>query len=160
MLADIRPARAVDVDALAAIENAAFDSDRISRRSFARLINSPSAAVLVAGPQESAEGYCVVLFRRGSRQARLYSIAVSNNAPRGLGRRLLAAAEAEALRRGAAMLRLEVRRDNGRAIALYERNAYRPAGEAPDYYADGMTALRYEKPLGAETLPAAGTASS
>ena len=68
-------------------------------------------------------------------------------AGRGTGRRLVAAAEAAALAAGARTLRLEVRADNQRAIALYRSTGYGAIGERPDYYADGMTALRYEKSL-------------
>jgi len=149
MAADIRPAHADDVDALAAIEEAVFETDRLSRTSFRRLIASRSAAVLVANASSAIVGYSVVLFRAGSRKARLYSLAASN-APRGTGRALLNAAELDAARRGASALRLEVRQDNPRAIGLYEQSGYRPIGLAAGYYADGMTALRFEKSLVAE----------
>lgn len=102
----------------------------------------------------------MILFRKHSGRARLYSVAVADGAPRGLGRLLLAAAEDDAARRGASFLSLEVRKDNARAIDLYERNAYRATGNTPGYYADGMAALRYEKALAAETDLTAGTASS
>ncbi len=156
MAADIRPAHADDVDALAAMEIAVFPTDRLSRRSFRRLIASSSAALFVALASSAIVGYAVVLFRSGSRTARLYSIAASN-APRGTGRALLNAAEQEAAGRGASALRLEVRQDNPRAIALYERSGYQPAGLEASYYADGMAALRFRKPLSAELLRA-GTA--
>ena len=45
---DIREARLSDIDRLVAIEDAAFESDRISRRSFRRLIGSATCALLVA----------------------------------------------------------------------------------------------------------------
>lgn len=146
MAADIRPARASDIDALAAVERAEFPTDRISRRAFARLMRSESAALMVTG--QPPRGYCVVLFRRGSSVARLYSIAVSSReGGRGEGRALLAAAEGEAVRRGRRAMRLEVREDNRRARDLYERNGYRRFDRIDGYYADGSPALRYEKPL-------------
>ncbi len=152
MAADIRPARAGDMDALAAIEGAEFPTDRMSRQSFARLIRSPSAIVLAAGLP--ARGYCVVLLRRGSGVARLYSIAVSRrDGGKGAGRALLAAAEREAALRGAGAMRLEVREDNPCARDLYERNGYCRFARVEGYYADGAPALRYEKKLGE---PAAG----
>ena len=148
MAADIRPARASDVDALCAIEDAVFDADRISRKSFRRLIESRSASVLAAANGSAIVGYCIVLFRAGSRKARLYSIAVRpGSGHAGLGRALLGAAEREAARRGAQALRLEVREDNVRARELYARNTYRGIGPVPGYYADGATALRFEKAL-------------
>ena len=42
---------------------------------------------------------------------------------------------------------LEVRYDNAGAIALYEGCGFRQFGEHARYYADGATALRYEKSL-------------
>jgi hypothetical protein len=48
MPAEIRKARASDVDDLAAIEKAVFSSDRISRRSFRLLIERETAEMLVA----------------------------------------------------------------------------------------------------------------
>jgi ribosomal protein S18 acetylase RimI-like enzyme len=155
MTIDIRPARASDVDSLAAIENAAFEGDRISKKSFRRLIRGRTAAVLVAASAGAVLGYAVVLFREGARVGRLYSIAADRTRHgAGLGRALLEAAEAAAHRRGLGALRLEVRQDNARARALYERNGYRVIGSKPHYYFDGATALRYEKAL----QPAAGVA--
>jgi ribosomal protein S18 acetylase RimI-like enzyme len=60
---------------------------------------------------------------------------------------MLAACEAEAARRGAESLILEVRADNARAIALYQERDYVKFDTIPDYYEDGTSALRYEKRL-------------
>lgn len=148
MAADIRTARADDVDALCAIENAAFATDRISRRSFRQLIERETAETLIAETGGRIAGYAMVLFRKGSGVARLYSFAISPDmSGRGVGRSLLDAAEHVAYEHGRMMLRLEVREDNARAISLYERNGYRRIGHEADYYEDGMTALRYEKTL-------------
>ena len=68
-------------------------------------------------------------------------------AAHGLGRRLLADAEAVAAGRKATVLRLEVREDNLSAIRLYERRGYRLIGSYSRYYADKADALRYEKTL-------------
>lgn len=146
MPAEIRLARASDLDALATLENTVFDADRISRKSFRSMIDSTSATVLVAAAQGAISGYCAVLFRTGSHKARLYSIAVALGS-RGIGRVLLAAAEDSAAARDCAELRLEVREDNTRAISLYEKSGYRRFGRKPGYYADGAAALLYEKPL-------------
>jgi [ribosomal protein S18]-alanine N-acetyltransferase len=145
MPAEIRLARASDVDALAALENTVFEADRISRKSFRSMVDSASAIVLVAAAQDAIAGYCTLLFRAGSRKARLYSLAAARGS--GIGRALLAAAEETAARRGCEELRLEVREDNARAIDLYEKSGYRRFGRKPDYYADGTAALLYEKPL-------------
>lgn len=151
MPADIRPARARDVDALLVIENAVFRTDRLSRRSFLRLIESPSAAVLVTTSDECLAGYCAVLFREGVSVARLYSIAAAPRlAGRGAGRALLVAAEALASQRGCDVLRLEVREDNPHAFAFYERAGFLTSGRSIAYYQDGMAAIRMEKRLAAD----------
>jgi ribosomal protein S18 acetylase RimI-like enzyme len=148
MVVEIRPARASDIDALDAIETAVFTSDRISRRSFRQLIERRTAETLVAEVDGKAAGYAMVLFRKGSGVARLYSIATAPEvAGQGVGRGLLEAAEDTAFDHGRMLLRLEVREDNARAIRIYEAGGYRGIGSEPDYYADGTTALRYEKVL-------------
>ena len=148
MHADMSTARASDVMALVALENAVFPGDRISGRSFRAFIASKSAAVLVRRNEQALAGYAVVLFRKGSSSARLYSIAVDPQFS-GIGRLLLAAAEAEARRRGSDELRLEVREDNDRAIRLYEQSGYVRRSRAPAYYADGAAALKLTKSLDA-----------
>lgn len=145
MPAEIRLARGSDVDALAALENAIFEADRISRKSFRSMVDSASAIVLVAAAQDAIAGYCALLFRAGSRKARLYSLAAARGS--GIGRALLAAAEEMAAARGCEELRLEVREDNVRAISFYEQSGYRRFGRKPGYYADGAAALLYKKPL-------------
>ncbi|ANT50763.1 peptidase C39 family protein [Mesorhizobium amorphae] len=151
MPAEIRKARASDVDDLAAIEKAVFASDRISRRSFRQLIERETAEMLVAESDSRIAGYAVVLFRKGSGVARLYSIAIGPFfGGIGIGRQLLAAAEEAAFEHDRMLLRLEVREDNLRAIRVYEQGGYRKIGREPGYYEDGATALRYEKTLRGE----------
>lgn len=148
MPAQIRPARQSDIDSLVAIENRQFETDRISRRSFRQLLEGDTADTLLAEVDGWARGYCMVLYRAGSGVARLYSIAaLPGERGQGVGRALLAAAEEVAYENDRMLLRLEVREDNARAIALYEKNGYRRIGRENGYYADGMAALRYEKLL-------------
>jgi ribosomal-protein-alanine N-acetyltransferase len=147
----IRLASASDLDALVAVEEAVFDTDRISRRSWRGLLSSKSAIVLVARRMAAVAGCCVVLLRKDSCKARLYSIAAAPGQS-GVGGRLLAEAEQAAYARGAKSMRLEVREDNLRAIRLYEKSGYRQFGRKPDYYADGAAALRFEKPVAPELL--------
>jgi ribosomal protein S18 acetylase RimI-like enzyme len=158
MQAKFRAASAADLGALIDLENRSFSSDRLSPESLRRLVSSPSAAVIVAIVGQALAGYAVVLLRTGSRIARLYSLAVEPD-HRGLGRELLGAAERKAASRGSSLLRLEVREDNARAISLYESASYRRFGQKHDYYADGATALRFEKLLmpEAEIARLAGT---
>lgn len=146
----IRPGQATDLPALLALEQRSFDHDRMSRRSFARLLAGDTALWRVADSPDGVLGYALVLFRRSSRIARLYSIAIDAGVRgRGLGRTLLQAAERSAADRGADRMRLEVRPDNTAAIALYQAAGYRSIGRYPAFYEDGSDALRLEKALSA-----------
>lgn len=144
----IRRATRADVDALLALEEATFDSDRISRAQWRRHIDSDSAAVFVGGAHGSVDAAAVVFYRRNTRAARLYSLAVGAHARgTGLGGALLAAAESDARARGCTSMRLEVRTDNPSAIALYERRGYTRASRLPGFYEDGADGWRYVKTL-------------
>jgi [ribosomal protein S18]-alanine N-acetyltransferase len=153
----IREGRPADLGRLVAIENAAFEGDRLTRRSLRAHLTKSTVALLVAEAEVAGfprvVGYALIAFRKGSKKARLYSIAGDPEhrlgSGRGLGGGLLAACEEEARRRGAQSLVLEVRADNARAIALYEKRDYMKFGTIPDYYEDGAPAVRYEKRLSA-----------
>ncbi len=150
---EIRDAVAADLAGLNRLETRAFAGDRLSPRSFRRLMTSASASLRVAGSTDAVSGYCLVFFRRGATVARLYSIAVDASARgSGLAASLMDDAERLAARRGCRAVRLEVRPDNQPALRLYRRLGYRPIGTYRHYYADGTDALRLEKPLAGEEV--------
>ncbi len=143
----IRFAGQSDLDALDRLERAAFTGDRVSRRSLRSFI-ARGDRLLVAVDADGLAGYALATWRKGGRAARLYSIAVDPlKAGRGVGRALLAAVETLAVEQGCEVLRLEVKEENRRAIALYERLGYRRFGRYEDYYEDGAAALRLQKRL-------------
>jgi [ribosomal protein S18]-alanine N-acetyltransferase len=142
----IRAGRHGDLPSLLALETAAFSGDRLRRRSLARLLTAPTATLLVALMEGELVGYALVLFRRGSDVARLYSLARNPaRGPRGTGAALLEAAEAAAADRKCREIRLEVRGDNRRGLQLYRQHGYRVFARRPDYYEDGAEALRMRK---------------
>jgi [ribosomal protein S18]-alanine N-acetyltransferase len=144
----IRAARPRDLEAIAKLENESFESDRVSRRSLREFLRAPHRPMMVATIDDELAGYLLVSMRKGARALRIYSLAVAVRfARRGVGRALLQGAEAYGRRRRREALTLEVRYDNVSAIALYERCGFRQFGEHTHYYADGATALRYEKSL-------------
>ncbi|MGD8206779.1 MAG: GNAT family N-acetyltransferase/peptidase C39 family protein [Thiohalocapsa sp.] len=151
----IRPAIDADLDALVALENDCFDSDRLSRRRFRYMLGRAQAVLLVAehtaaipGPTSGLLGYVLVLFNRATSVARLYSIAVAQTGRRqGVASALIEAAERATWDADRAYLRLEIRRDNLASQRLFEGLGYRRFGVLADYYADRMEALRYEKQL-------------
>jgi ribosomal-protein-alanine N-acetyltransferase len=144
----IRDAGRADLAGLMSLEAEVFASDRLSPRSFRRFVAEPSAACRVARMSGVLAGYHLLLLRRGSTIARLYSIAVASGF-RGRGVAVLLMRDAEGIARasGARSLRLEARADNAAAIRLYERLGYRLIGRYAGYYADGVDGLRYERDL-------------
>lgn len=149
----LRDAVSADTESLRRLEDLSFGGDRLSARSFRRLIRSPSAACRVVAVDGQIAGYALLLFRTGTTVARLYSIAVAAQM-RGIGlaSALLEDAAHIAARRDMTRLRLEVREDNTAAIRLYERLGFRRVGTRTAYYADQATALRYEKRLNRRPL--------
>ena len=144
----IRPAGTGDLDALVRLEEHAFATDRLSRRALRRLLRSPAAVVLVAETRDGVVGDAILLRRRGSSSARVYSLAVDAAARgRGIARALLERLIETARAGGAARLRLEVRNDNPAARALYASLGFRPIASLPGYYQDGAEGIRLEAVL-------------
>lgn len=141
----LRTARAADLPGLIALESR-FPGDRLSPRQFRHHLANPRAVLRVLADGPALRGYHLVLTRAGSRWARLYSLAVDPAARgRGLGRRLLADAERQARRAGCLGLRLEVRRDNAAANALYASAGYGRRAALPGYYEDGGDGWRLQR---------------
>jgi ribosomal-protein-alanine N-acetyltransferase len=145
----VRTAASRDLDALIELENRVFATDRLSRRSLRRFLQSPTAAMVVAaGGAGRLAGAAIVLFRARSTVARLYSIAVAPAmSGRGVAPALLKAAEKIARKRGCSAIRLEVHETNNAAIARYRKEGYQEFGRHRRYYEDGGDALRFQKRL-------------
>jgi len=143
----IRRARFDDLPALLQLESL-FQSDAMTRRTLRRFISAPNAAFLVAEHQGRVMGNLLMLTRRDTTLARIYSVIVSPAARGlGLGRELVVAAENEARQRGCSAMALEVRVDNTVARTLYERLGYALQKPLPGYYEDEGDGLRLRKPL-------------
>lgn len=146
----IRIAQAGDLPALLLLEQGRFVTDHVSARSFRRWLHLRHDGLAVAMRSQQLLGYVLVLRRRNSRIARLYSIAVAPEAAgSGLGRGLLQWAERRAVQWQATSMRLEVQPGNAAALALYRRAGYQVIRAIPGYYEDGSDALRMEKRLAA-----------
>jgi len=148
----VRPAGPGDLDALERLERAGFrPEDAFSRAQLRRLLAGNAAAFLAESTQGAKRpvGSAVVLWRRGSPSARLYTIAADPAFQgKGAGSLLLEACERAAAEKGCAQMRLEVRQSNRRAIAFYERRGYRTVETLPGYYPGGEAGLRMAKDLG------------
>jgi ribosomal-protein-alanine N-acetyltransferase len=117
-------------EVLAALHAEAFAVPRPwSAAEFAALLSGKGVFLLT-------EGGAFLLGRALAGEAELLTLAVPFSARRrGLGRRLVAAFETEAVRRGAARAFLEVAAGNGPARALYGGAGWREAGTRRGYYA-------------------------
>jgi ribosomal protein S18 acetylase RimI-like enzyme len=153
MSVKLRPGRQSDAEALDALEREIFEDRHfaghlISHASFRRFCDSPSAKLIIVQIDADLSGYVLVLYRSNSGLARMYSIGVAARfRRRGLARKLVAAAEKDAVDRGRKAMRLEVRADDRAALAFYESSGYRCIGRRPGYYGGRIGALRLDKPL-------------
>jgi len=142
----IRSAIQDDIDQLIDIEQACFETDRLSRRSFQNFVRDGAHDLLVLVEGDKVLGYILNLYRASTNLARMYSIAIRPDAQgKGLAQYLLDAAEQSAIGRHCVFIRLEVNIHNTVAIKLYEKGRYRVIGRIKEYYEDGSDALRMEK---------------
>lgn len=156
-----RRAQLSDIDALVQLERH-FPSDRLSCASFRGLLQRGRAQLWVQEKQGSIVASAVVLYRRGAKVARVYSLVVHPRHQRqGIGRALMLWAEKSAYRRGCREMRLEVRRQDMTSIALYQKIGYEVIDKIEKYYQDGADALKMKKRLkpAAETKPRAAARS-
>jgi ribosomal-protein-alanine N-acetyltransferase len=90
----------------------------------------------------------MVLGRLAADEAEILALAVIPARRRaGLGRALLAAAEAHVAASGGRVVFLEVAESNAAARALYAAGGYREIGRRSRYYRDGTDALVLARPL-------------
>lgn len=144
----LRLADAADIDALEHIERSCFESDRLSRRRMRYWIKAEHGILLLAEIESNVVGYGLIIMRKGSRSARLYSLAVLTSA-RGqqVAPSILTKLEQLALKEQKLFIRLEVAEDNAAAIRMYKKMGYRKFGIYRQYYATGADALRFQKPI-------------
>lgn len=130
----LRPMQEADLRQVLHIERRSFTIPW-SDATFRGLLRRQSTALLVAERVGEVVGYAVLWF--AADEAELGDMAVLPEARRrGLGRWLLDGALAEAARRGAKRVYLEVRESNTAARSLYERAGFETAGTRADYYSE------------------------
>ena len=142
----LRSAQPEDAERLREIEVEAFATDRLSLRRIKHWIKAANKVMLVAELDGKLIGYGLALLHRGTRLARLYSIAIAKEA-RGIGlsKRLLQAIENQASEKGRLFMRLEVANENAAALSLYKQMGYQIFGTYKNYYDDHQDALRMQK---------------
>ena len=149
----IRPVEQSDFEDVMDIENACFPGElAYSRRQMRHLLFRANSITLAEECDGKLAGYIAVLFRSNSGIAGIESVAVRPEfRGRGVGARLLSAAEAVMAGRGASVSRLEVSSGNEAAIAMYGKAGYGVTETIPGYYVHEhngtRTAYRMEKAL-------------
>ena len=133
----IAPASRAQAEVLAAIHHAVFPPrEAWGVDAIALQLAMPGAFGFI-----EAQGGMLVA-RVAADESEILTLAVLAGLRRlGLGRALLLAAMAEARRRGAAGMALEVAVDNTAAQGLYAGAGFAPVGRRRRYYADGSDAL-------------------
>ena len=129
---NVRPAKRSDIAAVAALEKSEFSSGA-DEGMLARLWESEGGVILVCVEEERLLGYvwCRFVLDEGE----IGNVATApEERRRGAAAALLSALFAEAERRDAAQLGLEVRESNRAARSLYEKTGFLTVGKRKNYY--------------------------
>ncbi|MCS7206963.1 MAG: GNAT family N-acetyltransferase [Dehalococcoidia bacterium] len=145
----LRYAKIEDLPRLVALEREGFPPEEtFSEGRLRYLLTRAQGRIVVAEENGEILGFVVLLWRYRSTIGRIYDIVVSPAARgRGIGTALLREAERIARQRGLTALALEVRATNREARCLYEHNGFVPVVDLPNYYGEGVHAIRYRKTL-------------
>ena len=133
--ATLRTMTPADLEAVLGLEHALFGEEAWSRQMLeGELAEQPrSRYYLIAEDDGMIAGYAGLLV--SGEQADVLTLAVAADRwGRGIGSGLLEALLAEAARRGAAAVFLEVRADNARAQRLYSKYGFAEIGIRKGYY--------------------------
>jgi [ribosomal protein S18]-alanine N-acetyltransferase len=144
----VEVATRADLDRLAELEQICEGTDAWSRILVADSLEGgwSTTTWLVARAGEVVVGYAVLAVVDDI--AELQRIGVDpGERRRGVARVLLDGVVERSRRAGAVRLLLEVREDNGPALALYARAGFAEIARRRSYYADGTTAIVMEQDL-------------
>ena len=143
----IRKAKPSDLDALLELESL-FPGDTLSRRSFKHFLSKGHADIFVFEETGKVIADAVILYRKGFKSARLYSLVVHPDArSKGVASQLIQHCESAVKAKNCVSLRLELREDNLQALRLYEKLGFKRIDYVSDYYEDHTAALRMCKDL-------------
>lgn len=137
-----------DVPLISQLENKSFQCDQISIKNLIKFCNNPRADFIVIKENEFFAGYGLVLHRRNTKKARLYSIAIDPHFKnRGFGQKILNHLEKLAKEREATSMILEVASKNISAQNFYRNLEYKEYRYRKEYYSDHDDAICLEKIL-------------
>lgn len=138
--------RVMEIDRLCFVEGIAY-----SEREMRHFLTRPTAVRIVAHQEGKIQGFIIAdrLRRRGSQCiGRIITIDVLPEARRkGIGDRLLTAAEGALKEAGCSHVALETAVDNLGAMHFYKKHGYTGLKILPNYYLDSIDALLMGKEL-------------
>lgn len=149
----IRLAQCSDFEQIVHMEQMCFPGPlAYSRNQMEYLLFQANGECFVDSVNGEIRGMVILLFRNGSKVAGIETIAVDPKYQgRGIGAKLLKAAEDEMLARGIRKSQLEVAMGNMSATRLYSKAGYEVVKVLPDYYryrlCGSRDALRMRKDL-------------
>lgn len=137
-----------DVTAVLALEKALYPVDAWSGAQFLEELRGvPETRYYTVIEEEGVViGYAGVMIVGEHADIQTLSVAKEHQG-KGLGQALLEDLEAQARKRKAEAIFLEVRVDNAEAKGLYVKNGYEELGRRDNYYAPGIDALIMRKVL-------------
>jgi ribosomal protein S18 acetylase RimI-like enzyme len=132
----IRTATPDDFERIVELENLCFPREHAySRRQLRYLLTKANSSVLVETTDALVRGFLIILYRRGTIVAGIETINVDPVfRKKGIGRRLLSAAEELLRKKGIQKIRLEVAITNQAAIQLYENAGFQNSMVLKKYY--------------------------
>lgn len=138
MIPQLHKADIANLETLMALENACFDSERISPRQMRYLLTKAKACTWLLSVDGVAAAYAMYLLPTLPRPARLYSLAVSpKHQGQGLALKLLSTTRNSLAELGYPSMRLEVDVTNTKAVALYRQFGFKVTKTLPQYYENG-----------------------
>ncbi len=132
----IRKAKPDDIDGIFKIEQRCFEGpNAYSRRQLEYLALKANSTCLVETQGETLRGFIIVTYRNGGHTANIETIDVEPAyQKKGVGIRLLTAAENDMKNHGMATSQLEVSEGNAAALRLYQKAGYVFKEKLSNYY--------------------------
>lgn len=146
----IRAAKDDDVEKMYRLEQMCFDIEAFSSHQLQYLINTKTAISFVAEANGDFAGFIIGLTNRNrfGKYGRVYTLDVDDRFRRmGIGMTLMDALIEGLRQAGCTNCFLEVKLDNEKAIPLYEKMGFSRSRMVPNYYSDGVHALKMRKSL-------------
>ena len=129
-----------DIPAVHAIETSIFMTDPWSVEQFWSELSQPTRRYFVAQIDGAIVGYAGSFVLTPEADVQTMGVAADQRG-RGIGALLLTTLIEQAIQAQATQLILEVRSDNGAAIAMYQRFGFERISSRPNYYAPDVDAL-------------------